>query len=376
MRVCENCKAKMAPYVPRQRVGDQMLCDACVASPRGGYVSASLRQEGSAVGDPQSFEEHFNSQVGDQPNDVGRRRSDIGKDSDELHERYKGQPGTHGIDEGDWPFYQVDHPSGWHVRTHGGPYLEVGHQATPGEAHDVIDVGHNGPNNDQEAKIHPALTQGTPEENHNMLAKELSAFVGERGEDTARANPRIKKWQEMHGMTNTAMRKHAHDSGDGETIYHCPFCGSGQVIARSDRTIECEFCHTCFTVQVQPEFSAFPQTIDGQPVQVPGMPGQIDESAEQMPPGAAPDEDEGAMAPGGEPESPDDQDTEAGDDSTGGNPFTSKRVTAVPFGIGRTEFLVAQGRKITTKDYLAHLAIATSPDREQTLDQVRRSRRA
>jgi hypothetical protein len=59
----------------------------------------------------------------------------------------------------------------------------------------------------------------------------------------------------------------AHDSGDGQTIYHCPFCGSGQVLARSDRTIECEFCHTAFTVQVQPEFSAFPQTVNGQPME-------------------------------------------------------------------------------------------------------------
>jgi hypothetical protein len=69
--------------------------------------------------------------------------------------------------------------------------------------------------------------------------------------------------------------KIAHDSGDGETIYHCPFCGSGQVIARSDGTVECEFCHTAFTVQVQPEMPAFPQTINGMPVDVPGMPGAL-----------------------------------------------------------------------------------------------------
>ena len=74
---------------------------------------------------------------------------------------------------------------------------------------------------------------------------------------------------------NLPISKTAHDSGDGSTIYHCPFCGSGQVIARSDRTIECEFCHTAFTVQVQPMFPAFPQTINGMPVQVPGMPGEV-----------------------------------------------------------------------------------------------------
>lgn len=328
---------------------------------------------------PDSFEEHFNAQMGDQPNDVGRRGSDIGKDSDELQQRYKGQPGTHGIDEGDWPFYQVDHPSGWHARTHGGPYLEIGHQATPGEAHDAIDVS----NPDySKGGMHPAMTHGTPEQNHNMLAAELHHFVQNYGEDYARNVPQIKKWQEMRGMTNQAMRKHAHDSGDGETIYHCPFCGSGQVIARSDRTIECEFCHTCFTVQVQPEFSAFPQTIDGQPVQVPGMPGQIGQDPNaQMPPGADPNDPNaaGAMAAGGEPENPDDQDTPAGDDSSGGNPFvSSKRAIAVPFGSGKREFKVAMGRKIDTRDYLKHLAIATSDEenRDQVIEQVRRSRRS
>jgi hypothetical protein len=260
----------MPPYVPRQRVGDQMLCTACVANPRGGYVSASLNnlQKGSAVADPKSFEDHFNEQTAgfgqSEPDDGGRRGSDIAKDSDELHERYKGQPGTHGMDESDFPHYQIDHPSGWHVRTHGGPYLEVGHQAVP-DAQEAIDVSNPDPN---KGGMHPAMTQGTPEENHNALANELSHFVQHHGEEYAQANPKIKQWQQMRGVGNTAMRqtlpsnpgridgmedqtqataskrmqKQAHDSGDGETIYHCPFCGSGQVIARSDKTIECEFC--------------------------------------------------------------------------------------------------------------------------------------
>lgn len=71
--------------------------------------------------------------------------------------------------------------------------------------------------------------------------------------------------------------KVAHDSGDGATIYHCPFCGAGQVTARSDGTVECAFCKTFFTVQVQPEHSAMPQTIDGRPFPVPGMPGDPNE---------------------------------------------------------------------------------------------------
>lgn len=82
----------------------------------------------------------------------------------------------------------------------------------------------------------------------------------------------------------------AHDSGDGETIYHCPFCGGGQVTGGSDGSVECGFCHTLFTVQVQPEHAAMPQTINGVPQQMPGMPGEV---------GGAPNP-VGAPPPGGD----------------------------------------------------------------------------
>lgn len=83
-------------------------------------------------------------------------------------------------------------------------------------------------------------------------------------------------WEEnldYDGPPVTSSRKVAHDSGDGETIYHCPFCGSGQVVGGSDGTIECEFCQSHFTVQVQPDMPTMPQTVNGQPSNMPGMPG-------------------------------------------------------------------------------------------------------
>jgi hypothetical protein len=324
------------------------------------------------MSEPQSFEDHFNEQnkgFGNEPNDIGRRGNDIARDSDELHQRYEGQPGTHGLDEGDQPYYQVDHPSGWHVRTYGGPYLEVGHQATGSESHEAINVGYGGPDGSEQTKIHPALTQGTPDENHNALARELSAFVSEHGDEYASNIPKIKRWQAMNGMKNEALKKQAHDSGDGETIYHCPFCGSGQVIARSDKTIECQFCHVCFTVQVQPEFSAFPQTIDGVPVAVPGMPGQIDsgappdldENGQPMDP-EDPDGDVPPPQAGADGEVPnDDPPGPGGEDSTGGNPFTSGLKTI-------------SGKKVSLLDYLAHLAITSTGNRQETIAQVRRWR--
>jgi hypothetical protein len=105
----------------------------------------------------------------------------------------------------------------------------------------------------------------------------------------------------------------AHQSGDGITICHCPFCGSGQVIGRSDGNTECSFCNQSFLVRVQPMFSAFPQSIDGMPVQIPGMPPP---TMPGMPPGGDPN-DPNAMPPGaGAPEGG----PESGDDG-GGPPF-------------------------------------------------------
>ena len=64
-------------------------------------------------------------------------------------------------------------------------------------------------------------------------------------------------------------------------VFHCPMCGSGSVTARSDGTIECGYCNTVFTVNVQPSNPGMPQTIDGQPFQ-PGDPAEMaDERLEQ-----------------------------------------------------------------------------------------------
>jgi hypothetical protein len=164
-----------------------------------------------------------------------------------------------------------------------------------------------------------------------------------------------------------SLGKEAHDSGDGATVFHCPFCGSGQVIARSDRTIECEYCHTCFTVQVQPIFPSFPQTIDGQPMQVPGMPGQI--GGPPAAPGAPPLDpmadpggmEQGAVPPGEDPEDgapPDEEDDEAGGDA--------------PPWVKGAAFRTATGALLTEDTYLKHLAIKfAGDDKDAVIERVR-----
>lgn len=213
MRKCDECGTKMSPHVPRHRKGDQMLCDACTATPRGGYVSATK-------------ESHM---------------------------------------------IRLFHSSGIQVV--------------------------------------------------------------------------------------------AHDSGDGETIYHCPFCGSGQVLARSDGTVECEFCHTAFTVQVQPEMSAFPQTINGIPVDVPGMPGEIGAEAPMNPTDMDPGAETNAPGDGGAPD--DNPVTPPGDDPADPaaaeedkNPFTSS-------------FRTTSGAVLALPDYLKHLAVVGANDRAAVIARIR-----
>ena len=122
-------------------------------------------------------------------------------------------------------------------------------------------------------------------------------------------------------MSFEAFSKTAHDSGDGMTVYHCFACGSGQVIARSDNSVECQFCGVCFSVQVQPQFSGFPQTINGQPVQVPGIPGSGAQPAgiPQQAFGDGQDESgEDGSAPLPDPQGEDDENDDNTDTDAGG----------------------------------------------------------
>jgi hypothetical protein len=166
------------------------------------------------------------------------------------------------------------------------------------------------------------------------------------------------------------LHKVAHDSGDGMTIFHCPFCGSGQVIARSDRTIECQFCSVCFTVQVQPQFPAFPQTIDGQPVQVPGMPGQIGTNDGM---GMDPNADPGAMgapvdpdAVGEDGEVPEEDPEAAGgaeDDDDDAPPWAKQSM-----------YVTASGHALPPREYFYHLAIKHADDPEEMKARVKAAR--
>jgi hypothetical protein len=177
-------------------------------------------------------------------------------------------------------------------------------------------------------------------------------------------------------MEMTAMRKQAHDSGDGQRIFHCPFCGAGQVIARSDGTTECEFCHQAFTVQVQPQFNSFPQTdpTTGLPIMIPGMPGQID--APGTPPGAP----GGALPPGADEESDNPFAADSGDESgppgadDGGDDSGDGGDDNKPDFLKGSSFRTASGDLLTEAAYTRHLALRFSANPEKMIELLRSGR--
>jgi hypothetical protein len=148
---------------------------------------------------------------------------------------------------------------------------------------------------------------------------------------------------------------------------NCPSCGSGQVIARSDGSVSCGFCKMCFTVQIQPDYPAFPQTINGVPVQVPGMgpqwPGQ--DTDDMM---RAQNAADGIDVPPGDeedPEATDDPQAADGppddvDADDGGNPFAKK------------SYRTASGTVLTEDQLLRRIALESTPNRAAMLRVIRK----
>ena len=159
----------------------------------------------------------------------------------------------------------------------------------------------------------------------------------------------------------------AHDSGDAEVVFHCPFCGSGQVLARNDGTIECQFCQACFTVQVQPQYPAFPQTINGMPVQVPGMgpqwPGEENDdtnaTSAPMDQPVPSDTDQDADGIPDDEEAPDEDEDEPEDDN------------APPFAKKSLLYLTDNGDWLDEDQYMRHLALRYTNNRQAVLARIR-----
>lgn len=193
-------------------------------------------------------------------------------------------------------------------------------------------------------------------------------------------------------VNDDPIKVYAHVSGNQIDVLHCPFCGSGAVIARSDGTIECGYCTSVFTVQVQPQYNGFPQSVNGQPYQWPGMPEPPGVPGED-PTMAEPDLPEGtnvnpntngsggiqssdpADATGDDDEEEDDDKPaflkgksddsgDKSDDKKGKNPFAKKK-----------SYRTVTGAVLGEDDYLAHLAISFASNPAKVARMVKESRK-
>ena len=179
----------------------------------------------------------------------------------------------------------------------------------------------------------------------------------------------------------------AHDPGDPLITSHCPFCGSGQVVGRSDGTIGCDFCGQSYIVRVQPAFPGMPQMPSG-----PGAPSDIGPDGglvdpgmigpdgmppdEGIPPGAEEDGgppfgDEGPPGPGGEdgddaaPPPP----ADSKKDSSGKKP-PPKQKAKKKSSLQRYRGL--EGQPLTEDQLVRHLAVTLSGRSPAVLAVLRR----
>jgi hypothetical protein len=200
------------------------------------------------------------------------------------------------------------------------------------------------------------------------------------------------------------IRRTAHVSGNQVDVFHCPFCGSGDVVARSDMSIECGFCNSAFTVTISPVYPSFPMSVDGQPYPWPGRPQDVMDPAMMGDPNAAGGGFGGQLIPGGGGG----DDAGDGDGDGGGNPFadgdgdesgdsgappsggddegTEAEVGGKkkpPFGKKSVRvdgsqtrrFITASGAALDRDDYMRHLAITTAQNPNAVAAKIKEERR-
>jgi len=162
----------------------------------------------------------------------------------------------------------------------------------------------------------------------------------------------------------------AHDPGDPLVTSHCPFCGSGQVVGRSDGTIGCDFCGQNYIVRVQPAFPGMPQMPmgPGAPSDIgpdgglldPGMvgPDGMPADGEGPPPGDAAAEDGPEGSPPGGEELPPGDDGE--DDATPFPPGKGKKSGKGSSKKESARLRGLDGQLLTEAQLVRHLAVRFS----------------
>lgn len=350
-RQCAGCGARMSPRWPRKQVDGVMLCPSCVQNGRHVQTTAA----------GWSGEDVIRHELGrqkvhtvDGQHEVCPEHLRIRRAQDDFATGLSAQVGLpHSYAN---PSVSPPHEGRCEDCTRAGRGTEMPWDKPPGGGFRPAPL--------QDQTLVPHGWQNRPHRPGIHSFEEVPPMIRSMNVRVATV---VRPGNPLRIRTTSRIRVQAHDSGDGETIFHCPFCGSGQVIARSDGTVECEFCSTAFTVQVQPQMPAFPQTIDGVPVDVPGMPAGGQNA--NVPPGATPgdpmdpDGDPGAVSGPPGADAPPDADAD-GDDDSGDDDKPA-------FLKGSLLLRTAAGDRLTTAQYMRHLAITHARHRSTVLAQIR-----
>lgn len=184
----------------------------------------------------------------------------------------------------------------------------------------------------------------------------------------------------------------AHDPGDPLITSHCPFCGSGQVVGRSDGTIGCGFCGQNYIVRVQPAFPGMPQMPSG-----PGAPSDIGPDGgladpgmigpDGLPAGGAPlpgdedGEDEEDGEDGGPPFGDEDGGSSSPPPSSGGKNNDSKKSDKKkpppgPKKGSARRYRGFTGQALTEDQFIRHMAVALSGASPAVMARLRSDRAA
>lgn len=157
------------------------------------------------------------------------------------------------------------------------------------------------------------------------------------------------------------------DTGGNDVITTCPFCGSGQVVGRSDGDVECGFCDQVFIVELRPTFSGTPRVVDGEVYE--GHPNGERPGVDSPDADPSMGEVDPAMTPGLDPTDPAalDADPEAPDDGTrphlqgdqddeeqGDDPKKPKG--GLPDFLSSMHLRTASGQVMDADSYLARIA--------------------
>lgn len=149
----------------------------------------------------------------------------------------------------------------------------------------------------------------------------------------------------VDALEGETIERTGHIYADDSVVGHCVFCGSGDVVGRSDDTVECQLCHRAFVVMEQPLYADTPAP-DYQGMQIDGT-GLEDPTADPV-------DEAPAFAP------PPGADAEAeGDPAVPGQPKAEVPGTESPFEKKESSMLfrTAKGHQLGRDDFVRHVAI-------------------